>query len=37
LGLRLGQEKYWRSSLEKEWDYCLAEYVNENETLSSIN
>jgi thiosulfate reductase/polysulfide reductase chain A len=23
LGVRLGQAKYWRQSLEEEWDYCL--------------
>lgn len=23
LGLRLGQGKYWRSTLEREWDWCL--------------
>ncbi len=29
LGLRLGQEKYWRRSLEEEWDYCLEPLLGE--------
>jgi thiosulfate reductase/polysulfide reductase chain A len=29
LGLRLGQEKYWRQSLEEEWDYCLEPLLDE--------
>ena len=35
LGLRLGQEKYWRQSLEKEWDYCLAPLLGELNLTSS--
>lgn len=29
LGLRLGQEDYWRKSLEKEWDWCLEPLLKE--------
>jgi len=29
LGLRLGQEDYWRESLEEEWDWCLAPLLQE--------
>lgn len=35
LGLRLGQEKYWRQSLEKEWDYYLEPLLNELNLISS--
>jgi anaerobic selenocysteine-containing dehydrogenase len=35
LGLRLGQEKYWRQSLEKEWDYCLEPLLGELNLTSS--
>lgn len=29
LGIRLGQEKYWRDTLEKEWGWCLQPLLNE--------
>ncbi len=29
LGLRLGQEKYWRKTLEEEWDWCLEPLLDE--------
>jgi anaerobic selenocysteine-containing dehydrogenase len=29
LGVRLGQKKYWRPNLEKEWDYCLEPLLDE--------
>ncbi len=29
LGLRLGQKKYWKKTLEKEWDYCLKPLLEE--------
>ncbi|CAB1064808.1 Oxidoreductase, molybdopterin-binding [Olavius sp. associated proteobacterium Delta 1] len=29
LGLRLGQDEYWRESLEKEWDWCLEPLLKE--------
>jgi len=29
LGLRLGQEKYWRKTLEEEWDWCIEPLLNE--------
>jgi anaerobic selenocysteine-containing dehydrogenase len=29
LGLKLGQEKYWRESLDKEWDWCLQPLLQE--------
>jgi anaerobic selenocysteine-containing dehydrogenase len=35
LGVRLGQEKYWRPSLEKEWDYCLEPLLGELNLKSS--
>jgi anaerobic selenocysteine-containing dehydrogenase len=35
LGLRLGQEKYWRQNLKKEWDYCLEPLLGELNLTSS--
>jgi anaerobic selenocysteine-containing dehydrogenase len=35
LGVRLGQEKYWRQSLEEEWDYCLEPLLKELNLQSS--
>jgi anaerobic selenocysteine-containing dehydrogenase len=35
LGVRLGQEKYWRASLEEEWDYCLEPLLGELNLKSS--
>jgi anaerobic selenocysteine-containing dehydrogenase len=35
LGVRLGQEKYWRTSLEKEWDYCLEPLLSDLDLKSS--
>jgi anaerobic selenocysteine-containing dehydrogenase len=35
LGLRLGQNKYWRKSLEEEWDYCLEPLLGELNLTSS--
>ena len=29
LGLKLGQEKYWHDSLDKEWDWCLQPLLQE--------
>ena len=29
LGMRLGQEKYWRKSLEEEWDWCIKPLLDE--------
>jgi len=29
LGLRLGQQEYWRASLAEEWDYCLQPLLEE--------
>jgi anaerobic selenocysteine-containing dehydrogenase len=29
LGLKLGQEKYWQDSLDKEWDWCLQPLLQE--------
>lgn len=35
LGLRLGQEKYWHSTLEKEWDWCLEPLLQDLNIQSS--
>ena len=35
LGMRMGQKKYWRQSLEKEWDYCLEPLLEELKLKSS--
>lgn len=35
LGLRLGQENYWRQSLEEEWDWCLEPLLGELNLKSS--
>ncbi len=35
LGLRLGQEKYWYSTLEKEWDWCLEPLLQDLNIQSS--
>ena len=29
LGLRLGQEKYWRKTLDEEWDWCIKPLLDE--------
>jgi len=29
LGIRLGQEKYWRQTLEKEWEWCIKPLLDE--------
>ncbi|MCK4331828.1 MAG: molybdopterin-dependent oxidoreductase, partial [Dehalococcoidia bacterium] len=29
LGLRLGQEKYWRDTLDEEWDWCIEPLLGE--------
>jgi len=29
LGLRLGQDKYWRKTLEEEWDWCIKPLLDE--------
>lgn len=29
LGIRLGQEKYWRKTLEEEWDWCIKPLLDE--------
>src|SRR4030042_5807634 len=29
LGMRLGQERYWQKTLEKEWEWCIKPLLNE--------
>jgi anaerobic selenocysteine-containing dehydrogenase len=35
LGMRFGQERYWRGSLEREWDWCLEPLLKEFNLNSS--
>jgi len=35
LGMRLGQEKYWRNTLDEEWDWCLEPLLEEFNMASS--